>query len=120
MQNDFSSSGDASNNRLDMLTKTLRRGMKNKQDYFTKERQRRQSTPFIHWEKTTLNLQKQKQQSKNGRGDVTSQMKGAILEKITMTMQKKVNEEVMPVYDLESKAWKSFRWDSIKEVRFIL
>jgi|LauGreDrversion4_2_1035121.scaffolds.fasta_scaffold19296_2 hypothetical protein len=76
-----------------MLTKTLRRGMKNKQDYFTKERQRRQSTPFIHWEKTTLNLQKQKQQSKNGRGDVTSQMKGAILEKITMTMQKKVNEE---------------------------
>ena len=37
-QNDFSSSGDASNNRLDMLTKTLRRGMKNKHDYFKKER----------------------------------------------------------------------------------
>jgi hypothetical protein len=34
--------------------------------------------------------------------------------------EKKVNEEVMPVYDLESKAWKSFRWDSIKEVRFTL
>ena len=34
--------------------------------------------------------------------------------------EKKVNEEVMPVYDLEAKAWKSFRWDSIKEVRFEL
>jgi hypothetical protein len=33
---------------------------------------------------------------------------------------KKVNEDIMPVYDLESKAWKSFRWDSIKEVRFEL
>lgn len=32
--------------------------------------------------------------------------------------EKKVNEEVMPVYDLEAKAWKSFRWDSIKQVRF--
>ena len=34
--------------------------------------------------------------------------------------ERKVNEEVMPVYDLESKAWKSFRWDSIKSVRFEL
>ena len=34
--------------------------------------------------------------------------------------ERKVNEEVMPVYDLEAKAWKSFRWDSIKEVRFTL
>ena len=33
---------------------------------------------------------------------------------------KKVNEEVMPVYDLEAKHWKSFRWDSIKQVRFTL
>jgi hypothetical protein len=30
--------------------------------------------------------------------------------------EKKVNEEVMPVYDMESNAWKSFRWDSIKSV----
>jgi len=30
--------------------------------------------------------------------------------------EKKVNEDVMPVYDLESKAWKSFRWDSVKQV----
>lgn len=34
--------------------------------------------------------------------------------------ERKVNEDVMPVYDLESKAWKSFRWDSIKQVRFTL
>jgi hypothetical protein len=34
--------------------------------------------------------------------------------------ERKANEEVMPVYDLESKAWKSFRWDSIKSVRFEL
>jgi hypothetical protein len=30
--------------------------------------------------------------------------------------EKKVNEDVMPVYDLEAKAWRSFRWDSIKVV----
>lgn len=33
---------------------------------------------------------------------------------------KKKNDEVMPVYDLEAKSWKSFRWDSIKQVRFTL
>jgi hypothetical protein len=31
--------------------------------------------------------------------------------------ERKVNENVCPVYDLESKAWKSFRWDSIKQIR---
>ena len=34
--------------------------------------------------------------------------------------EKKVNEEVMPVYDLDAKGWRSFRWDSIKQVRFTL
>ncbi len=34
--------------------------------------------------------------------------------------ERKVNEDIMPVYDLEAKAWKSFRWDSIKQVRFVL
>lgn len=33
---------------------------------------------------------------------------------------RKVNESVMPVYDLEAKTWKSFRWDSIKQVRIEL
>jgi hypothetical protein len=31
-----------------------------------------------------------------------------------------ISETVMPVFDLESNAWKSFRWDSIKQVRFTL
>jgi hypothetical protein len=43
-----------------------------------------------------------------------------VKESIELKKERKVNEEVMPVYDLESKAWKSFRWDSIKEVRFTL
>lgn len=34
--------------------------------------------------------------------------------------EKKVNEDVMPVYDLEAVAWKSFRWDSIKEIKITL
>lgn len=34
--------------------------------------------------------------------------------------EKKINEEVCPVYDLESAHWKSFRWDSIKEVRITI
>lgn len=34
--------------------------------------------------------------------------------------EKKANEEVMPVYDLDAKGWRSFRWDSIKQVRFEL
>lgn len=32
--------------------------------------------------------------------------------------ERKVNEDICPVYDLESKHWKSFRWDSIKTVSF--
>lgn len=43
-----------------------------------------------------------------------------IVENAEPKKEKKVNEEVMPVYDLEAKAWKSFRWDSIKQVRFTL
>jgi hypothetical protein len=43
-----------------------------------------------------------------------------IVESAEPKKEKKVNEEVMPVYDLEAKSWKSFRWDSIKEVRFEL
>ena len=38
----------------------------------------------------------------------------------TKESTRKVNEDIMPVYDLEANAWKSFRWDSIKQVRFEL
>lgn len=34
--------------------------------------------------------------------------------------EKKVNEDVMPVYDLEAKHWKSFRWDSVKQVNITI
>lgn len=34
--------------------------------------------------------------------------------------EKKVNRDVMPVYDIEAKSWRSFRWDSITQVRFKL
>lgn len=40
-----------------------------------------------------------------------------IVEDAAPKREKKVNEDVMPVYDLESKHWKSFRWDSIKNVK---
>jgi hypothetical protein len=43
-----------------------------------------------------------------------------IVESVEPKKERKVNEEVMPVYDLEAKSWKSFRWDSIKQVRFEL
>lgn len=33
---------------------------------------------------------------------------------------KTVNEDVCPVYDIEAAGWRSFRYDSIKEVRFEL
>jgi hypothetical protein len=34
--------------------------------------------------------------------------------------EKKANEEIMSVYDLDAQGWRSFRWDSIKQVRFTL
>lgn len=34
--------------------------------------------------------------------------------------ERKINEDVMPVFDLEAGHWKSFRWDSIKEVKLTL
>jgi hypothetical protein len=33
---------------------------------------------------------------------------------------KKVNEDVLPVFDLEAGGWRSFRWDSIKSVAFTI
>jgi hypothetical protein len=33
---------------------------------------------------------------------------------------RKVSEDIMPVFDLKADGWKSFRWDSIKQVRFKL
>jgi hypothetical protein len=33
---------------------------------------------------------------------------------------RKVNEDVMPVFDLDASGWRSFRWDSIKSVAFTI
>ena len=34
--------------------------------------------------------------------------------------ERKFNEEVCAVYDVNAKGWRSFRWDSVKTVRFDL
>ena len=43
-----------------------------------------------------------------------------VVKETTEKKERKINEDTMPVYDLESSAWKSFRWDSIKQVSFTL
>lgn len=37
-----------------------------------------------------------------------------------LTREKKPNSSVMNVYDVELDAWKSFRWESVKQVRITL
>jgi hypothetical protein len=32
------------------------------------------------------------------------------------TKPRKLNEDVMPVYDCDAKSWRSFRWDSVKTI----
>lgn len=39
---------------------------------------------------------------------------------IDFPKSKKINEDVMPVYDLNAQGWRSFRWDSVKSVAFTL
>jgi len=34
--------------------------------------------------------------------------------------EKKPNEDIMPVYDLVAKSWRSFRWDSVKHVNITI
>lgn len=41
-----------------------------------------------------------------------------VVESVTPKREKKTNDDVCPVYDLEAKAWRSFRWDSIKGIQF--
>jgi len=38
----------------------------------------------------------------------------------TVGSEKAKNDEVLAVYDLEKEGWRSFRWDSIKQVNFSL
>ena len=41
-------------------------------------------------------------------------------EKTPKGTEKSKNEEVLPVFDLESGGWRSFRWDSVKRIDFDL
>jgi hypothetical protein len=41
-------------------------------------------------------------------------------EVLASTRDKKTNNDVMPVYDMESDAWRSFRWDSVTQVEFTI
>lgn len=34
--------------------------------------------------------------------------------------QRTVNENILPVFDLEKQQWRSFRWDSIKRIEGLL
>lgn len=43
-----------------------------------------------------------------------------VQEKSSDAKERKVNEEVIPVYDLDKKEWRSFRLDSILTVSFTL
>lgn len=36
----------------------------------------------------------------------------------TVTKTRKVSDETLSVWDLDANGWRSFRWDSIKEVSF--
>lgn len=43
-----------------------------------------------------------------------------VTESLTPKREKKPNEEVMPVYDIKAKGWRSFRWDAVKSVAFTI
>ena len=44
----------------------------------------------------------------------------AMAEKMEPKKEKKTNEDVCPVFDLDAQGWRSFRWDSIKSVSFTI
>jgi hypothetical protein len=41
-------------------------------------------------------------------------------EKIPKGTEKLKNDEVVPVFDVENDGWRSFRWDSIRQINFTL
>ena len=36
------------------------------------------------------------------------------------TKERKVNEDVLAVYDVDAEGWRSFRWDSLIQIRLVL
>jgi hypothetical protein len=43
-----------------------------------------------------------------------------VVENATPKREKKKNDDVCNVYALDVKAWRSFRWDSVKSVKFTI
>ena len=41
-----------------------------------------------------------------------------VVESTEPKREKKKNDEILAVFDVEANAWRSFRWDSIKSVEF--
>jgi hypothetical protein len=41
-------------------------------------------------------------------------------EKLPKGNTKAQSDEVLPVFDVENDGWRSFRWDSIKQINFTL
>ena len=41
-------------------------------------------------------------------------------EKIPKGTEKAKNDEVLPVFDIENDGWRSFRWDSIRQINFTI
>ena len=41
-------------------------------------------------------------------------------EKVPKGTEKSKSDEVVPVFDIENDGWRSFRWDSIKQINFTL
>ena len=40
--------------------------------------------------------------------------------KMPKTESKAKNDDALPVFDLEKESWRSFRWDSVKQIEFSL
>ena len=43
-----------------------------------------------------------------------------VLESNEPKKERKVNEEVKPVFDMESQSWRSFRWDAVKRIELVI
>ena len=41
-----------------------------------------------------------------------------VIEDTVPKKEKQKNDDVKPVYDIDSKAWRSFRWDAVKRIEF--
>lgn len=41
-----------------------------------------------------------------------------VIESTEDKKERKVNEEVKPVFDVDAQAWRSFRWNSVKRIEF--